>query len=87
LQETLPRCGDADRCLLKGSFCAGLVRGTLFTFSLAGTSSPLIFCNHGIRGALPIQIFELEGLICKIFRAKELAALVIIFKLIVQLHN
>jgi hypothetical protein len=58
---------------LKGSFCAGLVRGALFTFSLAGTSSPLIFCNHGIRGALPTQIFELEGLICKIFWTKELA--------------
>jgi hypothetical protein len=72
---------------LKGSFCAGLVGGTLFTFSFAGTSSPLIFCNHGIRGALPTKIFELEGLICKIFWTKELAVLRIISKLTVQLHD
>jgi hypothetical protein len=72
---------------LKRFILRRLSTGNAVYFFVSWYLLPLIFCNHGIRGALPIQIFELEGLICKIFRAKELAALFIIFKLIVQSHN
>jgi hypothetical protein len=38
-------------------------------------------------GQTTTKIFELEGLICKIFRTKELTGLYIIYRLSVQLHD
>src|SRR5580698_783307 len=38
-------------------------------------------------GLTTTKIFELEGLICKIFRTKELAVSIIIFRLILQLQD
>jgi len=43
----------AGACNLRDLFFALLGVGRLFTFSLAGTPSPLIFWNHGIRDWLP----------------------------------
>jgi len=36
---------------------------------------------------ITIKIFELEGLICKIFGAKELAKFLIIYRLNIQIHD
>jgi hypothetical protein len=67
-------------------FAARISKRTLFTFSLAGPPSPWSLESWD-WGCTTTQIFELEGLICKIFRTKELAVPAIISRLTVQLQG
>jgi hypothetical protein len=61
--------------------------GRLFTLRLAGHPLPPDLLESWDYGHTTTKIFELEGLICKIFQTNELAGLRIIFGLTVQLHD
>jgi hypothetical protein len=61
--------------------------GRLFTFPLAGTPSPPDLLESWDWGLTTTKIFELEGLIRKIFQTNELAVSIIIFRLILQLQD
>jgi len=64
-----------------------LLREKLVYFLVMGTPLPPDLLESWDWGHTTTKIFELEGLICKIFRTKELGVLCVIYRLNVQLQD
>jgi hypothetical protein len=67
-------------------FCSAW-RGAAVYFSVSWYPLPPDLLESWDWGLTTTKIFELEGLICKIFQTNELAVSIIIFRLTLQLQD